>query len=731
MVKVKEQFPRHEDESLDVDLWLQQIKNTHQLENIDLIKKSCELAATSGKGLTTFYGQACAEQGMEIAEILLDLHLDSPTIAAGVILSTTQYSHSSPEHISKHLGEDVAKLVDGVLQMNNVNLLSSLTKNRDQTQIDRLRKMVLAMASDIRVVIIKLAERMVLLRGIKNINSDERKRLAEESMDIYAPLANRLGIGQLKWELEDLAFHYLNPETYKKIASFLVEKRIDREKGVKQIISQLKKLLADANISAEISGRAKHIYSIYRKSQNKQREYKDIFDYSAARIIVPTIQDCYTTLSIVHDLWEQIPEEFDDYITHPKPNGYRSIHTAVMGLNEKNLEIQIRTKEMHEQAEHGVAAHWLYKENNKKTGYEDKITYLRQLLAWQHDITKEEPLKKGSAELFADRVYVFTPAGDVFDLPMGATPLDFAYHIHSELGHRCRGGKVNGHIVTLKHTLQTGDQVEILTVPIGAPSRDWLNPEHGYLKTSRARAKVAQWFRHQETNQYVEAGKQTLEKEFAKLGVQHINLHKVATRFGFKTDEAFLSSVGHGSIRISQVLHAIHTEQKLGEAEAALPLVPLKRSLSPKAALEISGVDHLLTRIAKCCKPIPGDQILGFITQGRGVSIHRKDCYNISHIMPDNQSRLITVTWDEKQSGSYYVDLYILAYAGENVLKDVSNLFSTLKINLVALNSTLNQKTNMIHITLTVQINDASQLEKLIHQIHPLPNVVEVKRISE
>lgn len=727
MVKVKEKFERNEDGSLNKAAWLKKIQEKYQLSDISLIKQACELTDSLGKGLTTFYGQPCIEQGMEIAEIILDLQLDPITVVAAILIGTTQYSHASTEQISKHLGDKIAKLVDGVLQMNTITLSTSASENRNEVQIDRLRKIILAMASDIRVVIIKLAERMVIMRGIKNINVEERKRLARETMDIYAPLANRLGIGQIKWELEDLAFHYLNPETYKSIASFLSEKRVDREKTIKQIINQLKKSLQDAHIStAEVTGRVKHIYSIYRKSQNKQRDYKDIFDFSAARILVPTIQDCYTALSTVHNLWEQISEEFDDYITHPKPNGYQSIHTAVIGPNKKNIEIQIRTYEMHEQSEHGIAAHWLYKENHKKTGYEDKITYLRQLLAWQQDITKEEHRKK-AGEIFSDRVYVFSPAGDIIDMPVGATPLDFAYHIHSQLGHRCRGAKVNGQIVSLNHPLETGDKVEVLTIQQGSPSRDWLNNELGYLKTSRARSKVAQWFRHQEINQYVEMGKQLLERELSKLRLNHVNLHKLSSQLGFKTEEAFLTSVGHGSIRTTQILNAIQSEHK----EKQSIHLPIKKITSPTAGLSVEGSGDFLTRLSKCCKPIPGDSIIGFITQGRGISIHRIDCYNVSHLSPKNENRLINVSWDDKHTGKYSVDVYVLAHGGEEILKSITTILTNINITLVALKSTINQKAGTIHIMMTVQINDSSQLKVLINQIHQLPSVIDAKRITD
>jgi GTP pyrophosphokinase len=678
MVKIKEKINHENEGGLTLETWLQKMRDEHHISNLDLIKRACELAKTTSKGLTTFYGQPCLEQSLEMAEIVLDLKLDETAVASAIMIGTAQQAHLSLEQIEKHLGPKTSKLIHDVQKLSIINTLTDPSQAQTQIQLDRLRKILLAMAADIRAVVIKLAERTVLMRGVKNINPHERKRLAKETMNVYAPLANRLGIGQLKWELEDLSFHYLNPDIYKTIASFIAEKRLDREKRIKQIVTRLKKNLVETGVNADVTGRAKHIYSIYLKQQRKQLDYKNIFDYSAARVLVPTLQDCYTALSVVHKLWDQISDEFDDYISHPKPNGYRSIHTAVIGPDEKTLEIQIRTHEMHKLAEHGVAAHWLYKENYRKTGHEHKITLLRQLLQWEQDITQTQP-EKNSAALFADRVYAFTPGGDIIDLPLGATPLDFAYHIHTELGHRCRGAKINGHIVSLKTNLQTGDQVEILTVPQGAPSRDWLNLELGYLKTARAKAKVSQWFRHLEINQPAEPEKQ------------------------------------------------IHGQRQLKKSAGSLP-VSLKKSSSPSTGLIISGINSLLTRIARCCKPIPRESIIGYITQGRGVSVHRKDCSNLSRLMSEDQNRLLEVTWDSKHIGGYYVDIFIRAHGRETILKEITNLLVSTRINLISLHSTLNQKINLTNISMTLQIEDSSRLKQLMTQIKQFPDIIEVTR---
>lgn len=729
---VKQKFSYLPDGRIDIDAWLKNITEKYNLKNTDLLSQTCYFAEAAGKGLTTFYGQPCIEQGLEMAEIILDLKLDQTTAAAAIVASITQHTSVDIDTITKKLGDSIAQLISSFLKINAINNLAKTNKARDQIQIDRLRKILLAMVSDIRVVLIKLAERTCILRGIKKINPIERKIIAQETMDIYAPLANRLGIGQLKWELEDIAFHYINPETYKTIATFLAERRADRENRIQGIITRLKEQLNKAHIQGSVTGRAKHIYSIYLKGQKKHVDYKNIYDYSAVRIIVPTLNDCYSTLSIVHNLWEPIAEEFDDYISNPKPNGYRSIHTAIIGPDGKNLEIQIRSQEMHEESEHGVAAHWLYKENKaQQPSYETKITFLRQLLAWHKDVAaQEETPNRIQTPLTEDRIYVFTPRGDILDLPQGATPLDFAYHVHSGLGNRCRGAKVNNHIVTLKHTLVTGDQIEIIAAPQGTPSRDWLNKQSGYLTTARARAKVAHWFKQQDINQYIESGKNILERELSRAGITSVNLQKMAARYQFKEESAFFAAIGKGNLKPSQIIHTLQAEQKQDPPLLIAPSAPHKKQNKASDGFQVAGTKNLLTRIALCCKPIPGDAIIGYITQVRGISIHRQDCNNVSYLLPQHESRLIEVNWNDKQLSSYYADLQVRAYGGENLLKEIASLMANLKIDLTALNSTINKKNNMIYITMTIQIQDLDQLQQLTNQLHHLPNVIEVKRIK-
>ncbi len=732
MVTVKQKFIYQPDGNIDVESWLNKMSYQFPLIKTDLIQKATQLAQSSSAGLTTFYGQPCIEQGLEMAELLLDMNLDPNAISAAILLSPAQHTSLTVEDIREKISDTVAKLVQGSLQMNSLTALQA-NQSRDQLQIDRLRKVFLSMVSDIRVVLIKLAERTCIMRGIKNVNPIERKRIAQETMDIYAPLANRLGIGQIKWELEDIAFHYTDTENYKAIAQFLAERRLDREQRIQDTIQLLQEQLTEAGIHASIAGRAKHIYSIYRKMMRKHTDLKNIYDYSAVRILVDKLQDCYTALSIVHSLFEHIPAEFDDYISKPKPNGYRSIHTAVIDTHGKNLEIQIRTEDMHTAAEHGVAAHWIYKESKTtQSGYEDKITFLRQLLAWHKDVAKHDTTpEKNIEQILEDRVYVFTPNGEIMDLPIGATPLDFAYHIHSELGHRCRGAKIKGHIVPLTYSLRTGDQVEVITIKQGAPSRDWLNKEFGYLFTSRARAKVAHWFKQLDITQYQESGKHHLEKELIRAGIQHPNYEKIATQFHYKTVDALFSSIGHGNLRAAQVVHSLQSAPSTHATDDKPLLAPVRQPTVQTKGFEVAGINDMLTRIARCCKPIPGDDVIGYITQGRGVTIHRYDCNNMAPYIKRHDDRLIIVAWDSQKQSSYYVDIHIRGHGQHDLLKEITALLANAKIDLIGLNSTISKKNNMIYIVMTIQIHDVAQLKLITGQISHLPKVIDVRRVSE
>ncbi len=626
---------------LNIEGWLQNLALDREVNNITLLREACMLAKFAGEEHFTANGESCLHQGLAMAEILADLNLDDETIAAAIVYSSIQYADLRLEDVIEQLGTAVGKLINGTRQMDAVHALHGKLRQRTHlsTTIDNLRKMLLAMVDDVRVVFIKLAERLCILRNMIIFTGIEKNRVARESMDIYAPLANRLGIGHLKWQLEDLSFRYLEPQEYQKISRGLKESRVDRENYVEKLLFSLRKELDHAQIPKfEVTGRAKHIYSIYRKMQRKKISLQEIYDAIAFRILVPSLDDCYLALGVVHSLWHHLPKEFDDYIMHPKPNDYRSIHTAVEGPENKHIEIQIRTFDMHQEAELGVAAHWVYKEGGgvPQAGYDQKIAWLRRVMDWQKEVTKKETEdKEFYSQLFEDRIYVFTPNGDVIDLPSGATPLDFAYHIHSELGHRCRGAKVNGGIAPLTYSLKSGEKVEILTAKQGHPSRDWLNSNLGYLKTSRAKAKVLYWFRKQDHDRNLVDGHELLDKELKRLGVKdHHSYEDLAHQLKYKSKEDVFVALGRGDLRIHQVLQALQllTDQSSGRLELILPEGRIKSEFPTDILIE--GVSNMLTHLAKCCKPVPGDNIVGYITLGRGVSIHRNDCPNLSRDFP-------------------------------------------------------------------------------------------------
>jgi GTP pyrophosphokinase len=728
MVDKKALFSLTPDGNIDLQAWLNKIQHAYHLDDINLIRTASELTEQFSKGLTTFYGKSCLEQGLEIAEIVLQLQLDQAAVAAAMLSTVMSYAHVTPEKITEHLNDEILQLLKGVQQMETLRQIQKeIVQRHDYTQIDRLRKMILAMINDVRVVLIELAEQLVIMRGVKDINPGERKRIGEETRDIYAPLANRLGIGQLKWELEDLALRYTDPITYKSISDFIAERRGDREIRIQAMILLLKEALDAQDIPADINGRAKHINSIYNKMQNKNLSLKDIYDISAIRVMVPTIEDCYTALSVAHRLWEHVPEEFDDYIATPKPNGYRSIHTAVKGLDGKNYEIQIRTHEMHEESERGIAAHWLYKEDRvHPKGYNSKINFLRQLLDWHRDVASsavpnehkmKQPASLKQDDYLEDQIYTLTPAGKIIDLPQNATPIDFAYAIHTDVGHHCRGAKVNGRIVPLTHALQTGDHVEIMTVSEGAPSRDWLNLEAGYIKSSRARSKISQWFKQHEAAQSVEAGKHLLEKEAARL--KNIDLDKAAQKMHLKDSSSLIAAIGRGQVKISQLIQETPKEQT-----TSLP-PPLHKMPEISGGAMVAGTRDFLTRIARCCKPIPNEPITGYITYGRGISIHRKDCRNLTAIDP---SRLMSINWDQAYGGAYVVDLDIYANHGPDLLKEITSVLSNAKINMIAMRSAMSNNLRTAWITITIQIHHTTELTQIIDQLKQLPLVMEVKR---
>ena len=591
--------------------------------------------------------------------------------------------------------------------------------------------MLLAMVDDVRVVLIKLAERLSLLRTADPMPLALRQQVAIEAMEIYAPLANRLGIGAIKWEMEDLSFRYLHPEEYKQIAKDLNVKRIDRDRYVKLIVETLNGLISSHLISQfSVYGRSKHIHSIYRKMTRKNVSLDEIYDATAVRILVDTTEECYQVLGLVHSLWEQIHSEFDDYIAHPKQNGYRSLHTAVKGPEGRVFEVQIRTYEMHELAEMGVAAHWKYKEGGRPSqeGHERKIEWLREVLAWHRELAIHQGVSSAmEREFLEDRVYVFTPDGDVLDLPHGVTALDFAYHVHSDIGHRCRGAKVNGQIVSLTYCLKTGDRVEVLTGKEIKPSRDWINPHLNYLKTTRAKAKVLHWFKMQNFEKNRMEGQELLEKELKVLGIKFERLNEVVQKLNFKHIDDLMATLGRGDLKLGQILARL---TPVGVVAAPIKLLEKPNSRTEKLASElcIEGVGNLLTHMARCCQPLPGDDVMGYITLGRGVSVHRKDCSNIIHSTEKQRRRFLDVQWGSVTRDNYVVDVVIKAFDRPALLRDVTALLSQEKAHVYALQTLSNRQENTMQIKLSVGIDGLNGLSRLLSKLLQIPNVLEARR---
>ncbi|HEC26623.1 MAG TPA: GTP diphosphokinase [Gammaproteobacteria bacterium] len=675
------------------------------------------------------------QASLEVASILRDLKVDNETLVAGILHDSSSMGQQRIEKIKQNFGEVIAGLVAGVARMDIMPAAEKNLQTGQSSQIDgeNLRRMLLAMVEDVRVVLIMLADRLLLLRHLKNSSTEQQQRIAAQTQEIFSPLANRLGIWQLKWQLEDLSLRYLKPDEYHRIAVSLDERRADREVYIEQFMQKLEDELNKVGIQAEISGRVKHINSIYRKMMRKNVDIDQIFDVRAVRILVDTIPDCYAALGVAHSLWPYIKEEFDDYITTPKNNNYQSIHTAVRGPEGKLVEIQIRTHAMHERGELGVAAHWRYKEGvGHDESFDRKIAWLRQLLEWKDEAADgSDFVAEFRSQVFEDRVYVFTPAGKIIDLPSGSTPLDFAYSIHTEIGHRCRGARVNGAIAQLTYQLKTGDKVEILTIKEGQPSRDWINPHLGYTRSHRAKSKIQQWFRHQEYDQNAADGRTILDKELLRLGLKDVNIDKLSQRLKFNKTADMMAAVGRGEVKITQIANALQgflSPQTSKEPELKLRQQPVKKNRSD---IQVLGVGNLMTHTAQCCKPLPGDDIVGYITQGRGVSIHRSDCSNALRARNQEDKHLIEVNWGGPEQDVYTVDIQIVAYDRKGLLRDITALLSNEKINVTAVSTKSNSHTNEAMMKLTIEVENLSRLSQLLSRINELPNVHEARRITE
>ncbi|MDU4094414.1 MAG: GTP diphosphokinase, partial [Pantoea sp.] len=680
-------------------------------------------------------------RGIEMVEILSMLSMDNDTLRAALVFPLADADVVSEEKLEETFGKAIVSLVHGVRDMDAIRQLKA-THNDSMAseQVDNVRRMLLAMVEDFRCVVIKLAERIAHLREMKDAPEDERVLAAKECTNIYAPLANRLGIGQLKWELEDFCIRYLHPDEYKRIAKLLHERRIDREQYIETFVNSLRTEMTREGVKAEVYGRPKHIYSIWRKMQKKSLAFDELFDVRAVRIVAERLQDCYGALGIVHTLYRHLPDEFDDYVANPKPNGYQSIHTVVLGPGGKTVEIQIRTRQMHEDAELGVAAHWKYKEGTGGQargahGHEERIAWLRKLIAWQEEMADTgELLEEVRSQVFDDRVYVFTPKGDVVDLPAGSTPLDFAYHIHSDIGHRCIGAKIGGRIVPFTYQLQMGDQIEIITQKQPNPSRDWLNPNLGYVTTSRGRSKIHAWFRKQDRDKNIVAGRQILDNELNQLDISMKEAEKLLLpRYNVGTLDELLAAIGGGDIRLNQMVNFLQAKLNKPSAEEedreALRQLTQKshtpqRSGKESGRVVVEGVGNLMHHIARCCQPIPGDDIVGFITQGRGISIHRADCDQLADLMSHAPERIVDAVWGESYSSGYSLVVRVTANDRSGLLRDITTILANEKVNVLGVSSRSDTRKQLATIDMDIEIYNHQVLGRVLARLNQVPDII-------
>lgn len=748
MVKVREDYPVKADGSVDLDVWLARLAARVELHDPAALKRACEFAEKidreNAAQVNAWSARAsCFITGLAMADILADLKLDQESLTAAVLYRAVREGKTTQQVIEKEFGLDIAHLIDGVLRMAAISQVINPDKKiqfgQNQQQLENMRRMLVAMIDDVRVALIKLAERTFAIREVKGADPERRRRVAREIFDIYAPLAHRLGIGHIKWELEDLSFRYLEPEAYKQIAGLLDEKRLQRDEYIQNVIQSLKNMLDRMGMESDVTGRAKHIYSIWRKMQRKKISFDEVYDVRAVRILVREVRDCYAALGVVHSLWKHIPREFDDYIATPKENGYRSLHTAVIGPDGKPLEVQIRTFAMHEEAELGVCAHWVYKEGatgGKNAGYEGKIAWLRQVLEWHEDMGEsqlEDFAEQLNNAIHDERIYVFTRDGHVIDMQSGATPLDFAYHVHTEIGNACRGAKVNGRIVPLSYRLQTGEQVEIMTAKGGRPSRDWLSSSLGFLNTSRAQAKVRHWFKLQDRDKNIIEGREQLEREFARLALTlpRNELDNVAARLNVKTGEDVLAGIGAGDIRVSQVINLMGIRvEASGAQQELLPqeIIGRARHREGNSPIIIEGVGNLLTQIAGCCRPIPGEPIVGYVTHGRGVSVHSRGCPEFMRLAEDEPARVVDVQWNQSESTVYPVDINIRAWDRTGLLRDITGVLANEHVNVTGVQTRSDKQDGTATMLITVEVGSLEALGRLLAKIEQQPNVIEVRR---
>jgi GTP pyrophosphokinase len=717
---------RPSDSRLTLEHWL---AAAPVIGSADALARACELADARAATLGAEWDSR-RPQLLATLDLIRELGVGHEAMAGAIVHALIECGVPANDPALAAFPADVRNLVEGQQAAERVWSIYAARGNTGGTE--GLRRLLLAIIRDLRVVFILLARQLVEMRAAAKRPDDERRALAQLTADIHAPLANRLGIWQLKWELEDLAFRYLQPDVYKRIAHLLDERRGDRESWIAESRSLLEGALAKAGIKADIAGRPKHIYSIWRKMQKKGVEFSDLYDVRALRILVDDIANCYAALGVVHSLWAYIPGEFDDYIASPKGNQYQSLHTAVVGPHGKTLEVQIRTQEMHRHAELGFAAHWRYKEGGgADASFERKIAWMRQLLEGKDAREDDAALLAGfKTEVIEDRVYLLTPKGQVIDLPRGATVLDFAYSIHTDVGHRCRGAKVNGRIVPLTFQPASGDRIEILTGKTIEPRRDWLSPHHGYLATHRAREKVRTWFKRIDHQQNLAAGRALLDRELKRLALHHANTDMLPARFQLRTQEELLEALALGDISPGQVARALH--ESLAPPPTETPFAPTapRAPMRGRDAIVIEGVGNLMTQLAKCCQPLPGDTVSGFITRGRGVSVHRADCKQLARLRERDPGRVIEVEWGERKELAYEVNVVVRGYDRKWLHKDITNVIAAANAHLIAINTQVDPRQGLAEMNFALRVTDFGQLSGLLARLATVPNVLEARRVT-
>jgi GTP pyrophosphokinase len=736
MIKPVYNLPQdHLDDAAAARHWLEALPENYTHEDRERLAQACGNLVSRRANQVLDTGETQVRHLLSTADILVRLRMDVDTLIAALLNGCLGRLGITEEQVAQQFSPGIARMVGDLARIDQLANVDVVIAPKDQNEHEEnLRRLLLGIAEDVRVVLVVLAERLHLMRSIKNLDEQRRREIAGDTKRVYAPLANRLGVWQVKWELEDLSLRYLEPEEYKRIAKRLDGRRAERESYIAQAIAALEEKFAEAGIAAEISGRPKHIYSIWRKMQRKKVDIEQIFDLRAVRVLVEDVASCYAALGIVHGLWKHIPKEFDDYIATPKGNMYQSLHTAVIGPDDKPLEVQIRTRDMHRHAELGVAAHWTYKESKQQDeAFQRRVVLMRSWLELKNEgADGGDFVERFKSEFEPVHIYVLTPQSKVIELPTGATALDFAYAIHSEVGNRCRGAKVDGNIVPLSQPLASGQTVEILTRKNAAPSRDWLNPHRGYLKTAKARNRVRQWFKQQDFDHYVATGRSWLEKELARLQIEERpRLEQICSRYNFHRGEDLLAAIGRGEIAVGQVARQVgepRIEERRERAAPKMP-VPVKREAPGRSEVIVDGVEDLMTHMAQCCKPVPYDEILGFVTRGRGITVHRRDCANLLTLPAQERVRLIDVRWaDQGLEAAYPVDLLVIAADRKGLLRDVSSVFSDEGIDVIGVNTASDRGRDRATMHFTAEVKDVSELEHVLVKLRQIPDVLEVRR---